>query len=207
MRRIHDITPTITNELAVFPGDTQPSREILLDIRQGAHVTLSTLHATVHLGAHIDGPCHYGRDASGVDQVPLERCLGPCQVMHVDVARGARIEVADLPDPITAPRVLMRTGTFPDPNAWNDDFAAIAPDLVDHLADQGVELLGIDTPSVDLATAKELIAHHRFLARDVTILEGVVLDGIAAGVYELVALPLKLAGFDGSPVRAILIER
>ncbi len=67
-----------------------------------------------------------------------------------------------------------------------------------------MRLLGIDTPSVDPGSAKELLAHHRFLAHDMAILEGIVLTGVPDGVYELIALPLRLVGFDGSPVRAVL---
>lgn len=203
MTTIYDISPPITPALAVFPGDTPPSREVLLDMQRGDHLTLSTLKATVHLGSHVDAPSHYGADAPTMDEVPLERFIGPCDVMDVAARAGERITPDMLPRAATTSRVLLRTGTYPDPEHWGD-YAGLAPETVDTLADAGVQLIGVDTPSVDLADAKELIAHHRCLARDVLILEGIVLREVPEGTYELIALPLRLAGFDASPVRAIL---
>jgi arylformamidase len=109
-----------------------------------------------------------------------------------------------LRDPITEERVLLCTGTYPDPNRFQTDFAALAPELVDHLHNLGVRLVGIDTPSVDLFESKDLPAHRRLLAHDMAILEGLVLANVPPGRYELCALPLPLIGFDASPVRAIL---
>jgi len=202
-----DCSPPITPSLAVFPGDTPPSREVLMDMARGDHLTLSTLRTTVHLGSHADGMSHYGTgpEAPAIDAMPLEHFVGPCRVIRVAVAPGMRVGVDDLAGaPIDRPRILLATGSFPDPDTWTEDFAGLEPDLVDHLADRGVITVGIDTPSVDLATARELVAHHRFLARRVAILEGLVLEGVAPGTYELLALPLRLVGFDASPVRAVL---
>jgi arylformamidase len=202
--KIIDITPPISPSLAVWPGDTPVSREVLCELERGATVTLSTLRATVHLGAHADGPNHYGIGARSVDQQPLERYIGPCQVVRARVNRGERVTIECLSSMPTAARVLIATGTFPDATRWNEDFAGLSPQLVDALADRGVVTIGIDTPSVDLFSSKDLPAHRRFLERDVAILEGLRLDGVAEGDYELIALPLPLVGFDASPVRAVL---
>ena len=201
---LYDITPPISPALQVFPGDTVPSREVFLDMARGDHITLSTLHATVHLGAHVDAASHYGVDAPTIDALDLTRTLGRAQVMHVATERGARITPDDLPAPITEPRLLLHTGSFPDPTTWTTDFCGIDPALVDHCAAHDVVLVGIDTPSVDPATERNLTAHHRFLHHDITILEGIVLTDVPDGTYELIALPLRLVGFDGSPVRAVL---
>jgi arylformamidase len=201
---LYDITPPITPSLGVWPGDTAMRREVLLDMKAGANITLSTLHATVHLGAHADGPNHYGRDAEAIDRRALELYLGLCQVVRATAKRGERVRPTDLCAAIHAPRVLIHTGTFPDPERWNEDFAALDPELVDALHHQGVRLIGVDTPSVDLFHSKDLPAHQRFLANDMAILEGVVLDRVPEGAYELIALPLRLVGFDASPVRAVL---
>lgn len=203
-RALHDITPRITPKLGVWPGDTPPSREVLMEIAKGDSVTLSTLHATVHLGAHADGPNHYGLNAPSIDQRPLDLYLGPCQVIRVEVSRGARFGVSHINDDIRAERVLFATGTFPDPEHWNNDFAAIDPDLIDHLAQHHVRLVGLDTPSVDLMESKDLPAHRRILQHDMAILEGLALKDVSPGLYELIALPLPLVGFDASPVRAVL---
>lgn len=201
---LYDITPPIHPHLPVWPGDTPPSREVLCDIAQGANITLSTLRATVHLGAHADGPNHYGLNAPAIHERSLDFYLGPCQVMTAPVPRGGRIAPVHLAGPIAAPRVLFHTGTFPDPNEWNRDFAGLSVELVEYLHSRGVRLVGLDTPSVDLMDSKDLPAHHAILKHDMAILEGVVLRDVPDGVYELIALPLPLVGFDGSPVRAVL---
>ncbi len=201
---IHDITPTINDRLAVWPGDTPPSREVLCELSRGDSVTLSTLRATVHLGAHADGPNHYGPGAPAIDRRSLDFYLGPCQVIEAPVARGVRISPRDLRAQPAAPRVLLKTGTFPDPAAFNQDFAALSVELVDILASRGVRTIGIDTPSVDLFSSKDLPAHKAILRHDMAILEGLALGVVRAGMYELIALPLKLEGFDASPVRAVL---
>ena len=201
---LYDISPPVTTDLAVWPGDTPVSREVLCDLTQGDSVTLSTLRATVHLGAHADAPSHYGVDAPSIDERSLDCYLGPCQVVTVRVERGARIAIADLSAPITAPRVLFKTDTYPDPTAFNEDFAALSVEVIDHAHERGVRLIGIDTPSVDLFESKDLPAHRAFLQNDMAILETLALGDVPDGTYELIALPLRLVGFDASPIRAVL---
>ena len=201
---IYDITPPISESLAVWPGDTPPSREVICDLHDGASVTLSTLHATVHLGAHADGPNHYGVDAPAIDERSLDYYLGPCQVIRAEARPGTRIGLDAVSESPQAPRVLFSTGTFPDPTQFHEDYAALEPELIDWLAGHGVKLVGIDTPSVDLFDSKDLPTHNAVLRHDMAILEGLILEDVPPGVFELIALPLKLVGFDGSPVRAIL---
>ena len=202
--RIYDITPPISPSLAVWPNDTSPSREVLCDMARGDTVTLSTIRATVHLGAHADAPSHYGLEAQSIDVRSLDYYLGPCQVMRVSVVAGTRIQPAALQTEIRAPRVLLATGTYPDFNSFREDFSALSVELVDHLHEHGVRTVGIDTPSVDLFSSKDLPAHKRILHHDIAILECLALAEVPEGLYELIALPLKLVGFDASPVRAIL---
>src|SRR5262249_6676816 len=119
-----DITPAITEKLGVWPGDTKPSREVLCDIAKGDTITLSTLRATVHLGAHADGPNHYGKDQPGIGERPLHHYLGPCHVIEARVPRSSRVSIKDLgtpPETLRHPRILLKTSTFPDPNHWNQD--------------------------------------------------------------------------------------
>lgn len=208
--KIYDITPPISPALGVWPGDTPLSREVLLDMARGDNLTLSTLRATVHLGAHADGPNHYGAAAPAIHERSLEYYLGPCEVIRVRVARKSRVTIEDVESAASIvgraipARVLIATDTFPDPTRWNDDFAALDPSLVDWLHERGVITIGIDTPSVDLLDSKDLPAHNAFLLHDMAILEGLVLANVPQGAYELIALPLPLVGFDASPVRAIL---
>lgn len=201
---IFDITPPVSPRLQVWPGDTPPSRELLCDIHRGDHITLSTLHSTVHLGAHADAPSHYGLDAPTIDECSLDAYLGPCRLLRLNVPRQALLTPDMLPVAIETPRLLLATGTYPDPECFNRDFAALTPELVDHLHRQGVKLIGVDTPSVDLYDSKDLPSHRRCLKHGMAILEGLLLKNVPEGLYELIALPLKLVDFDASPVRAVL---
>jgi arylformamidase len=204
--RILDISPTLRPAIAVWPGDTRFSRDVALSFEKGDNLVLSGITTTLHVGAHTDAPIHYAPAGQGIHERSLERYLGPCQVVAVDCARGTRIQISDLKVPIQAPRVLFKTGSFPDPEHFNTDFCSLSPELVDHLAQAGVVLVGLDTPSVDPVDSKALQAHNAIYRADMAILEGVVLDAIAPGVYTLIALPLKIEGGDASPVRAVLVD-
>jgi arylformamidase len=202
-----DISPTVCEKIAVFPGDTPYARRVLMAFEGGDHLALSSVSTTVHVGAHADAPSHYVAGGASIDERDPELYVGACQVVHVSLARGERILPEHLAGKrIEAARVLFRTGSFTDPTAWCDDFNALSPELVHHLADRGVKLVGIDTPSIDPASAKVLTSHHAIAARDLAVLEGLVLEAVPEGAYTLVALPLKLRGADASPVRAVLWE-
>ena len=204
--KIIDITPTISSRTAVFPGDQPFARTVVMDIDRGDHLGLSSIETTVHIGAHADAPNHYRGNSEGIDTRDPDRYLGRCQVIRVSIEPGARILPADLGNrSITAPRVLFATGSFPDPDHWRDDFNALSPELIHLLADRGVVLVGIDTPSIDPAPDKELPAHRAVADRDLAILEGIVLEDVAEGTYLLSALPLKLERCDAGPVRAVLV--
>lgn len=211
MPHLIDITPTVNEALGVWPGDTAYSRSVALDMLRGDHMTLSSITTTVHLGAHVDGPNHYLKGAPGIGARSLDYYYGPCQVIEADVARGQRVRTTDLLQApsgdalVQAPRVLIKTNSFPEPTTYNTDFAALEPGLIAHLHDAGVILVGIDTPSVDLFHSKALESHQAIAERDMAILEGVVLSDVAPGLYTLIALPLKLEGADASPVRAVLV--
>lgn len=205
MSQLIDISPTISPRIGVWPGDTPYSYKVNLRIAEGASVDLGEITGTVHLGAHADAPSHYALGAETIEKRALDLYYGPCDVVEVDVARGARIRVADLPECTFGERVLFKTGTFPDPDDFNEDFASFSAELLNHLADQGVRLVGIDTPSADLFADKALESHQVLHSRDLAILEGLALDHVSVGHYTLIALPLKLEGVDASPVRAALI--
>jgi len=203
--KIYDISPLISDRIAVFPGDQAFERKVAMDFAQGDHLGLSSILTTVHVGAHTDAPNHYHRDGESIDQRDLGFYLGRCQVVSVSAARGERIGLRQLQGTqILAPRVLFRTNSFPDPDQWNGDFNSFSPELIDELAKKKVVLIGIDTPSVDPADSKALEAHQAVYRNGLAILEGIVLDQVPDGLYTLVALPLKIQGGDASPVRAIL---
>lgn len=204
--RIHDISPRIHEGIAVWPGDTPFRREAALSIADGHNIDLSAISTTVHLGAHADSQSHYHGDGVGIDEHPLEAYLGPCQVIRVAVPRGARVLPEHLDVEVTAPRVLVATGSFPNPDAFNEDFNSLSPELVEFLAARNVVLVGIDTPSVDPFTSKALETHQALYRHRMANLEGLVLNSVPEGSYFLSALPLKIQGADASPVRAVLVE-
>ncbi|HEV8661372.1 MAG TPA: arylformamidase [Thermoanaerobaculia bacterium] len=205
MSRLIDISPLIDATIKVWPGDTPYSHTRTLDIAEGANITLSEIRTTVHVGAHADAPNHYIAGGEDIAVRRLDYYVGRCAVIHVDGVRGRRIVADDVKrKDITAPRVLIRTKTFPDPRKWNNDFASLSPELVDVLHSRGVILIGVDTPSVDPFESKELEAHKALARHNMASLEGLVLDDVAEGEYELIALPLRLANADASPVRAVL---
>jgi len=203
---IVDISPTLSERVAVWPGDVGFSRQVALSMAEGANLDLSSIRTTVHVGAHTDAPSHYARDGVGIAARPLDLYYGPCEVIRVDVGRSERIMPGHLHADVRAPRVLFATGTFPDPDTFSVDFAALSPALIHHLAAQGVRLVGLDTPSVDLFDDRELRSHKAVARHDLAILEGVVLDGVPPGLYTLIALPLKIEAADASPVRAVLVK-
>ncbi len=205
MSQLIDISPLVDAAIVVWPGDTPYKLTRNLDIAEGANMTLSEIRTSVHVGAHADAPNHYLVGAEDIAGRKLDYYVGRCVVVHVEGVGGRRIVPDDIKGKsISAPRVLFRTRTFPDPQKWNNDFASLSPELVDSLHDRGVILVGIDTPSVDPFESKALEAHKALARYDMANLEGLVLDEVAEGQYELIALPLRLKNADASPVRAVL---
>lgn len=171
----------------------------------GSPVNVSALSLSTHSGTHADAPLHYAEDGADIASVDLAAYLGECLVVDARTA-GTLIQRSDVPPLQGAQRVLFRTyEQFPH-DAWDEGFTAIAPDTIRWLASEGVKLVGIDTPSLDPQDSKTMDAHHAVLAADMRILEGLVLDNVPPGRYELIALPLPIAGADAAPVRAILRE-
>lgn len=203
--RVIDISPLVSERLAVWPDDV-PYRMKKSSTLERGHIDLGSMHTTFHVGAHADAQMHYAKGGPDAASMPLVHYHGPCQVIEVNARRGERFGLGDLVEVPTAPRILFKTGTFPDPYTWNEDFAAPAPDLIDALAAKGVLLVGFDTPSTDLFGSKGLESHKRLFANGMSNLEGLVLDHVEPGHYTLIALPLRLEGADASPVRAVLIE-
>ncbi len=201
---IYDISPAVSWKLNVWPGDNPPTREVLMDMTKGDNLTLSTLRMTAHAGAHADAPSHYVRDGQTIDERDVARYIGPCRVIDVRATKGERFGMDALEGEIDQARILLRTGTFPSYENFTEDFAAPEAGLIDALAERGVTLIGVDTPSVDLFSSKDLPSHNACARHDMAILENLLMKDAPAGVHELIAPPLRLVGFDASPVRALL---
>jgi arylformamidase len=207
-----DISPAISPRMPVWPGDTPVSFERTWDMASGSPVNVSRTVMSTHTGAHADAPLHYAEDGADMASVSLEPYIGPATVIHAIGARGrvslsqVRSGLADAGATTPEPRLLIRTYLSAPQTRWDNAFCAVEPALIDWFADQGGILIGIDTPSLDPQDSKTMDAHTRVAARDLRILEGLVLDRAAPGRYELIAPPLKLAGLDAAPVRAVLRE-
>jgi arylformamidase len=198
-----DISPTLHADLPVWPGDTRYQSETTWEIANGCPVKVSKITLSSHAGAHCDAPCHYDANGESIDQVALQPYVGACRVIHL---LGTRVVQAKQLQPYlhqTPPRVLLRTYAK-SLTQWDNNFPYISVDAIHLLAQHNVQLIGIDSPSLDPQTSKTLDAHHAVAYHRMAILEGIILDGVNPGDYELIALPLKLAGLDASPVRAIL---
>lgn len=204
-RRIWDISQKLRPGLPVWPGDTAFEQAPTWQMEDGSPVNVSALTFSTHSGAHADAPLHYSQTAPDISTVDLDPYLGECLVID---ARGVghAIDIGDLPHLHSADRVLFRTfDRFPH-DKWDADTTAIAPETIDWLAVQGVKLVGIDGPSIDPQDSKTMDAHNAVLRHDIRVLEGLVLDDVPEGRYELIALPLPIVGGDASPVRAVLRE-
>ena len=202
---IYDISPLVDESIACWPGDSIPESRDILRIRDGSSVNLSTVTFSCHTGAHADAPNHYVDDAPGIDEVPLERYIGGCLLVDVR-PRDHAIRPEDIADVDLngTSRILFRTGCLKDRTEFPEPLTCLTPELVESLALRRIQLIGLDSPSVDPFDSKELPSHHAMYRHGIAILENLWLEGVPAGRYELIALPLRLKGRDASPVRAIL---
>jgi arylformamidase len=201
---LYDLSPIIRPEIPVWPGDTPFESRLTWSIAGGASVNLSAISSTPHLGSHADAPFHTEPRGEGMADMPLDPYLGLCRVVRVPpqpLIEPRHVEGIDLANPA---RLLFKSESVRDRRSFPERFTAISPELAALLAERGVLLVGMDTPSVDPFDSKTLDAHHTLFRADIAILEGLVLDGVPEGIYELIALPLRMAGLDASPVRAVL---
>jgi arylformamidase len=203
-RPLIDISRTISETTAVWPGDSPFSRRWIMSIATGCSCNTSTITLSAHCGTHSDAPCHFVDGAKGIAEVDLGLYLGRCRVVHakhLDCVRLSDIEGLDLR---REERLLFRTPRPLKDDEWRDDFPYLSLGLARRAAAEGLKLIGIDTPSVDPMTSKTLEAHKALLQGGVAILESLDLGRVSEGLYELIALPLRIVGGDSSPVRAVL---
>ncbi len=210
--KIFDISRTLEGRLAPWPGDVGFEFELKARIPEGSSVNLGTMRTSVHNGTHADAPFHFEDDGWTMERAPLEAYLGPAVVADLSVNYNGEamppMTVADL-EPIgealrTAPRLLLKTNVWRDSHQFPSTIPVLAPEVPGWLQARGVKLLGFDVPSVDEITSKDLRNHHALGAAGICILESLDLRAVEAGHYQIAALPLRIAGGDGAPVRAVL---
>ena len=177
----------------VYPGDPAPRLEPLSRLSLGDGCNLSSLHCCLHNGTHLDAPRHFLPDGMDAARIPLDSCVGECLVVACDgVLLGAQVD-ALLEKQV--PERLLFKGRM-----------SISPSAAFVLADAGIRLIGVEAPSV--APPEEAgEVHRQLLGSGIVLLEGLDLSQAGTGYYFLFAAPLKIAGADGTPVRAVLLER
>lgn len=201
--KIIDISMELSDTTPEWPGDIPFSYKLSVTKQESGSVNVGNLQSSTHIGTHIDAPFHYDDQGLKIHELPLDIYFTKAQVM--DVSGLNKINSSDLKpleEGVTA--VLLKTASWKNRTAFPETWPVFDVSIAQWLADSGVNLLGVDVPSVDPETSKELPMHQAMNRHQRYILEGIVLDDVAEGVYRLVALPLKIKDGDGSPVRAVL---
>ena len=204
---LYDITLPMSNSQAGWPGDTPFDFCLTWKMREGSSVNVGGVTMSTHTGTHTDAPFHFQEAGATVDQISLNPYLGPAVVLDVSNRNVIRVDDLRTVDLSRAPRLLLRTNAWTDHTRFPDRIPVLARDVPAYLTAHGVCLLGLDVPSVDELDSKELPIHHALASGGIHILESLDLTGVPEGEYELIALPLKIVGGDGAPVRAVLRRR
>jgi arylformamidase len=196
----------------VYEGDAPMRFDFLKDMRRGDPLTLSAYSLGAHSGTHVDAPMHFVAGGASIDQLPIDVFIGPARVIEIpddvqaiDAAELGRHEWRG------APRILFRTRSathgWLTESTFHRDFAYIAADAAQLLADAGVRLVGIDYLSAEQFGAPAPRAHQILLGKGIPIVEGLSLASVRGGDYDLIVLPMKVGGHEGAPARAVLRRR
>jgi arylformamidase len=210
MERFYDISVPVRTGGLVYPGNPEIVIEAQQAISKGAGANVSRITFGSHTGTHVDAAKHFFDDGQTVDEISLERFIGPALVIAVDdslMSVSARdLESHELGQHT---RVLIRTrnSSFLHEPDFHRDYTYLAPDGAEYLVSRGVQLVGVDYLSIEQFRSGHHRTHRTLLENSVVIVEGLNLRDIVPREYELVCLPLRLEGLDGAPARAVLIER
>jgi arylformamidase len=209
--RIYDVSVPVHDALPVWPGEDRVRLRQTARISEGNAANVSQISCGVHTGTHVDAPLHFVDGGAPVEQLDLHTLMGPVFVGDVRGVESIGPELlARLPMPSHTERLLLRTDNsalWTASEEFNEHFAALTPEAASWVVGAGVKLVGIDYLSIQRYHDPEPWTHRILLGAGVIILEGLNLGGVGQGMYELVCLPLLLAGAEGAPARAVLIER
>lgn len=205
---IYDISRPIAPGMAVWPGDRPFERAWTMRIADGEPVNVSAITMSPHTGTHADAPYHVDEMGRTADALPLEAYVGSATVIERrGVASLTRDDLAEL-DLARIERLLVKSETSDlDGETWPERFLTLMPDVAELLGEKGIQLVGLDTPSVDPQESQALDAHKRLASHGVVHLENLWLRDVPPGHYWLSAIPLRLEGLDAAPVRAVLMAR
>jgi arylformamidase len=211
--KIWDISRTLSNDFAEWPGDEPFRYRVTNEIAKGASVNLGAITMSVHNGTHADAQFHFDTNGESIERAPLEVYLGHATVIDLSQAFSRSkdkhlITVEDLrPDAeaiAATSRLLVKTGRWNDSTVFPDRIPVVAADVPTWLQKNGVKLLGVDLPSMDEIDSKSLQNHHALARAGIAIVESLDLSDVAPGIYNFAAQPLKIAGADAAPIRAVL---
>lgn len=202
--KIHDITRPLFTGVPVWPGDTPATFEFANTMAGGYAANVGRWRLSAHTGTHADAPYHYNDAGAKLDELDPALFVGPAVLVDIRGEQLLTPALLSAHDVGGAPRVLFRSDTWTDLRAFPTKWPLFAPETPAWLAARGVKLVGMDVPSVDEINSKDLPIHHALDRAGIVILENLDLSAVAAGRYELIALPLKVRGGDGSPIRAVL---
>jgi arylformamidase len=211
--KLWDISRTLSNDLAEWPGDEPCRFRLTREKTKGASVNLGAISMSLHNGTHADARFHFDADGESIEKASLQTYLGRATVVDLwqaflDSKEKHLITIEDLRPSAEAiaatSRILVKTGRWTDSTVFPKQIPVIAADVPAWLQKNGVKLLGLDLPSVDEIDSKSLQNHHALAHAGIAIIESLDLSNVASGIYQLAALPLKIAGGDGAPMRAIL---
>jgi arylformamidase len=207
--KIFDISVPLTTGGTVYPGNPEIRIEPASEVSKGASSNVSRLSFGSHTGTHVDAMKHFFDDGSTVDKLPLESLIGPATVIafpdDVMQVTAAHLKQHRL-DGVARLLIRTRNSGYINDGTFHPDYTYVAPDGAEHLVSLGVKLVGVDYLSVEQFHSGHHKTHRTLLGKDIVIVEGLDLSAVAPGKYELYCLPLRLAGLDGAPARAVLIQ-
>ena len=210
--KILDISVSLNADLPVWPGDPQFVLKPYRRISEGSVSNDSRIACSVHSGTHVDAPAHFIENGATVEQMSLDVLIGNATVIEIlneDIITAEILQNLKLPENME--RLLLKTknsALWARPgHRFNPDFVALNSDAAAWLVQKDVRLVGVDYLSVQLFNDTEPLTHQILLEAGVVIVEGLNMQNVQQGSYQLVCLPLKLAGSEGAPARAVLIEQ
>ncbi|MFS0556485.1 arylformamidase [Brevibacillus sp. 179-C9.3 HS] len=202
--KIYDISRPLSAGMPTWPGDTPFHYVVNWPKSESGSVNVGKVTMSVHTGTHVDAPFHFDDDGRKMAALPLDLYVGAARVVELSGRTSIGPEDIEQIELEGVERLLLKTLSWNEPEHFPSTICYLRPELPAFLAEKGVRLIGVDVPSVDPLDSKELAAHHALHQHDIHILEGLLLDEVEPGDYELIALPLPLVEADGSPVRAVL---
>ena len=208
--KIYDVTVAIGPKTPIYSGDPPAAVESAKRLAGGDSANVSRLAFGAHTGTHVDAPNHFIEGTRRVDQLDLNKLIGPCRVIRIaDDVQTIEPEHFDNIEGIE--RVIFKTknSAFWNETEFHSDFAHLSPAAAEKLVENGVKLVGIDYLSIERFHSGDHAVHKAFLSKEIIILEGLDLRAVEPGDYELICLPLKYEGGegDGAPARTVLVSR